>query len=215
MTDVRLVDFHSILNCEEKVITFCLSDPAKGIERDYSYELYDRAPMPQDNELSIHDIWLANNIGAGIEPRHFLAIWAARPRIGRALGQVPANIALTDDWAEDDGWARLRDLFEATNLKGVAYARISKILHKKRPRLIPLTDGEAVVKHRFGESERSDVAAHMVEIAQRIRQDLIANLQPMQRIQQKLWQQHGIELSLVRIMDILYWEDLKSGRARG
>ena len=210
MTDVRLVDFHSILNCEEKVVIFCLGDPARDIERDYSYELYDRIPMPQDNELSVHDIWLANNVGAGIEARQFLAIWAAQPRINRALSQISINVALTDDWVEkNDGWAKLHRLFEATDVAGTAYARISKILHKKRPRLIPLIDGQAVLRHRFGEGERPDVATHMVEITQKIRQDLLANLESMQRIQLSLWQQYGIQLTLLRIMDILYWQDFK------
>lgn len=210
MTDIHLVDCHSILNCEEKVVTFCLGAPDRGIEREYCYELYDCIPMPQDNELSVHDIWLANNIEAGIEWRHFIAIWGARPRINRALSQVPINVALTDDWVEEnDGWAKLHHLFEVMDVEGTSYARISKILHKKRPRLIPLIDGKAVLRHRFGESERSDVAAHMVEIAQKIRRDLLANLESMQRIQENLWQQHGIQLTLVRVMDILYWQDFE------
>ena len=94
----------------------------------------------------------------------------------------------------------------------MAHAKISKILHKKRPRLIPLIDGAAIIAYRYNRPGCEDVPKEMVEITKLIRQDLYQNLAELRQIQQNVWRDYSIDLTLIRLIDILFWQDYSEQR---
>jgi len=213
MTTIHPVDFHPIGDCEKKVRDFCLGPPGSPEKRDLSYEFYDLVWVPQDNQLHPFDIYLANNVGAGVVSDDFRKLWENRKRINQQLAKVPVNLDLADDRLEVFiSWKDLEELFEACRVPGVAHAKISKILHKKRPRLIPLIDGAAIIEHRYNRPGCEDVAEDMIEITKLIRQDLYQNLGELNQIQKNVWRDHSIDLTLVRLIDIIFWQDYSEHR---
>lgn len=201
-----------IESCLEKVKHYCRPIGGGGIA---AFELYDQVQVNEDDELTVCDIWVANGISAGIEHNHVVELWAVRRKIGQLLASIPKKTGLESD--ESSGcFASLGALFgKWILLKGWAAARVTKVLHKKRPLLIPPVDSRVMdlysklYEHegkRFSPSKANDV----IDVIQRIRNDIRQenNLLHLQAIQQIL-ESKGIELSIVRIFDIILWTYLE------
>lgn len=106
------------------------------------------------------------------------------------------------DWAGADIAGRLRDAFAATKRPGLGIAVITKVLHIKRPRLIPVLD--SVVIGQIGASISDDVST-WVDAIEHTRQVGQANLGELRGIRDHLRAQGIADRTLVRILDALLW----------
>jgi hypothetical protein len=209
-----------IENCIEKVKCYCrpIGDDDGGVP---AFELYDQIPVMEDDELSVCDIWLANGIAAGIQQNHFTELWNKKEAIEKLLVSVPKGIGLESDDLEDtDGFDHLEQLLaEWMSMPDWKAARVTKVLHKKRPLLVPPIDAD--VMHLYSELRRlgkegkrrwryypSEVD-DVVEVIRRIRDDIRSedNLARLKTIQGIL-DREGIQLSIVRIFDIILYKHL-------
>lgn len=108
-----------------------------------AYQYFDGLdPGSDPDDIEPADIWITNNLNAGIDLKHFAAIWgraeSARPRIRQALQAIPVDECLwTASAAELSTGGDLLDIMCGPQ---ALRSRITKILHKKRPNLFPIID---------------------------------------------------------------------------
>ncbi len=181
----------TISDCLNKLKLFC--------ERDASHPTYDLAMVEEDNSLTMSDVQLANYMGARMGSKVMQLVMNRVENINSTLANIPAGLELTDNGIP---WAGLEDLFRATLGSYIRPARATKILHKKRPRLIPILDSVVVSYcHSANRVSGGDEASRMVECVRTIKTDIERNLGTFR----KLIAATTPKLTVVRVHDILVW----------
>jgi len=204
MIEIVLANGDRIDHCLEKVLSFC--------QEDASYEAYDLLDIAQDDTLTDLDILVANNIRARMDGRAFLSFKRNKAKIERALGTLPVDVALDDPWPDE---RLMRQGIEKAYLacwdEQVGPARITKVLHKKRPQLIPLMDRVVVIGRYYAKypGPRSWVPC-MMAVTDRIKEDMMRNATALQDLQKGL-REKAINLTRVRLFDILLWMGYPAG----
>jgi len=205
-----------IENCEELVSEFYEKD---------AHGLYDRLEVPHNNELDLVSLAsLAFFERQNPELAHWRTLEKMKPIIEEKLGAIPPSVSITDS---EIPWNELTDLFgKFLAVDGFACARVSKILHKKRPHLIPILDRARVINAyykpiveqtieemhsktdlplAFLKQYALNLPIVMTALVKAIRTDILANRSVLEQIQGRLTKE-GVLLSLVRIFDIILWE---------
>lgn len=121
------------------------------------------------------------------------------------------DVFLTSDreWAARRVLDNLASLFGLVIGKGIGVAVATKVLHLKRPRLIPVCD--SYVFRLMGiPGHDAGTAVALVECLRSLRAQWTP---PLQQLQRSLKEQ-GYDRSLVRIADALMWSALDSKRGR-
>lgn len=117
----------------------------------------------------------------------------------------PSWDLLQTPWSATE-WAligqRLATMFAVTKRRGLGLAVITKVLHIKRPQLIPVMD--SVVIEQIGARVSDDVATWVAAIGQ-VRAVGRENLAELQGIRDHLRAKGIADRSLVRILDVLLW----------
>lgn len=168
-----------------------------------SYDAYVMAGGSPANSVTEADVRAINVTMGARSPR---ADWAKLIKRGdlpelKALSQNLDLFQTSDGrWSKERVPARLAALFNAVIGKGIGIARATKVLHIKRPRLIPVCD--SYVLRLMG---IPDVGAEsglaLVEQIRAIRNDLLPTLLDLQvRLRER-----GCDRTLVRILDSLLW----------
>jgi len=180
-----------IEDCQKKLAKFCRDDA--------SYEGYDKKKVNEDNWLTKEDIQLANFMGARMGPSVIQSVVDRTKTINLALEHVPAGLELSDNGVP---WVALENLFRAALGPHIRAARATKILHKKRPHLIPILDS-VVVSYCQSVNRHSDrdEASMMVECVRTIKTDIERNLDTFRR----LIATTNLKITAVRAHDILVW----------
>jgi hypothetical protein len=127
------------------VIEHPLDEALRFVQSDGTYQGYD-AVVVDPYQLCEADLHLANRMIARMGGAEIAAVLGRRAQVEAALALVPATATL----AGPEGtvpWGPLRELYAALDgLPGIGLARATKILHKKRPALVPVLD-EVVVRY--------------------------------------------------------------------
>jgi len=203
MIEIELGNERRIDDCFEKVVRFC--QPRGGPSY---YKHYDCASIEQDNTLRDSDILVANKLGARIGPESLLMFRRNRTKIEAALKSVPVGIALDDSWPDEESmWEAIGNVYRACWTSDVGEARTTKVLHKKRPQLIPIIDGQMVIGWYYAgySGPKKWGIDRMVEVTERIREDMRRNTDPLRELQKELVEA-GINLTRVRLFDMVLWE---------
>ena len=170
------------------------------------YRLYDGCPVPHDNVLTIHDICVSVMINSFVilyDVRRFLS---RNDEISALLEDIDPEQSLLD--ATEELLERVGNLVDnLSEMEHIGFSKVTKVLHKKRPRLIPVRDGyvfDALHKnfpwllHNDGNAPFSQVL-RVYRNAQRRVQDQLGELTAALRAE---WQ---IELSEGRALSYLVW----------
>jgi hypothetical protein len=176
------------------------------VDQDGSYRSYDLAPVKQDNVLTEADIRVANAMIARMSPRVIAGIYARAPVINAALAKIPASATLTAP-ADAIPWERLKELIQAMQgIPEVKLARQTKVLHKKRPALIPILDSvlETYLRRVDRLRRTSDPAHDTVELIRSYKRELEATLEPLGALQIEL-RRRDIDLTECRLLDLFLW----------
>jgi len=189
--DIVLQKGETISDCVSKLMRFC--------EFDASYRNYDLVHVKEDSSLIISDVQLANRMVARMKPEIVQSVMNRANIINSALLHIPVGLELSSDAIP---WGALENLFRVTLGPQIRAARATKILHKKRPYLIPILDSVMVsycenVKRHYG----GDEASRMVECVRIIKTDIERNLDTFRR----LIAVTDTKITLVRAHDILVW----------
>lgn len=155
MTDLNIQRL-KIENCESRIekeyfwwgrgqladateATWDVATPAQRTELKLrGYRIFDGYLVPQDNELTPADICLTIAINSYVvlpDVRRFMS----RAEDARPLFEtLPANLDLED--ASENHIKRVAELIDLFHAPHVSLSKTTKVLYKKRPRLIPLID---------------------------------------------------------------------------
>lgn len=117
--------------------------PADGRAKDlFAWQAYDRFAGGKPNELTDGELLTPILLNVRMSIDSFVGLKAIRPELERLLAAVPSDTHLagvTDD--EIDKVARLFGVLDKARPHGVRMTTLAKVLHRKRPKLIPLYDG--------------------------------------------------------------------------
>ena len=200
MIKIELGNGKHIDGCLERVLRY---------RREYPrYEEYDSMDIAQDSKLRDSEIRVANKLRARIGLLELQRFQRNRTRIEAALRSIPVAVALDDSWAiQQSIWKAIENVYRACWDYGVREARTTKVLHKKRPELIPIIDGKMVIGRYYAEyrGPKKLGVPGMVAVTKQIRQDMIENRGSLRRLQKELVEA-GINLTRVRLFDMVLWE---------
>lgn len=176
------------------------------VERDGSYQSYDLASVEQDDVLTESDVRVANAMIARMSPRVIADIYARAPVINVALAKIPPSASLA---AADEAipWAALEELLRAMDgIPEVRLPRQTKVLHKKRPALIPVLDSvvESYLRRVDPVRRTGDAVRDAVELIRSYKRELDANLSAIQTLRGELGRR-GIDLTECRLLDLFLW----------
>lgn len=118
------------------------------IKREHRARRYDEAPVPTDDLLTEERITLINDIGGGRFPRIAIEeLMKRREEVKEKLSKIPKEVSLLDDSIPWDAVEQLFAVFLVPKIARFWRSRTSKVLHKFRPRLIPILDNKRVVDY--------------------------------------------------------------------
>ena len=175
----------------------------------WSYPAYDRLVTNGSAVLVDGDLLAPNLIGVEVDRGRFLLLRELMPRIA-GIADLPP-VALQD--ADDAALAQVADLFAVLDEapyagRGVRGSILSKVLHRKRPDLVPLYDSRIFEAYTApGVVERS---AHrswresMTLLLAQMRADLQAEATAFDALVD-VAEAAGNPVSRLRALDILIW----------
>ncbi len=179
------------------------------VRNGYAYGAYDTLVTNGSAELVDGDLLAPNLIGATVDRDRFLLLRELMPRIA-GVAQLPGN-ALQD--ATDGELEKVADLFAVLDDapyagRGVRGTILSKVLHRKRPDLVPLYDSRIFESYTApGAIER---AAHrtwrefMMLLLTQMRADLQKEAEAFDQLL-AIAEASGVRLTRLRVLDILVW----------
>lgn len=193
-SDITLQTGITIRDCQNKLAEFCREDA--------SYRSYDLPPdVKEDNELTEKDVQFANRMVARMSSLIIQSVVGKTRAINSALSRIAPGISICD---ESVPWTAIEQLFSATLGPEIGPARVTKILHKKRPRLIPILDSVVVSYCKVAcrdDLRGKDTASSMIAYVKVIKDDIDKNLDVLETVIQA----SGLKLTVVRAFDILLW----------
>lgn len=192
-----------------------VADPLADLTRVFGLPLsveYDTRGPGNPDLISRKDVALVNRtMGA----RTSYSNWNRLVKQGslRALHVIDPelDLFLSSDrqWAASRVVDNLATLFGLVVGKGIGIAIATKVLHLKRPRLIPVCDSYVLrLMGVPGQDAGSGVA--LVQSLRSLRSQWV---QPLRHLQESL-RQEGYDRTLVRIADVLMWSALDTERMR-
>ncbi len=179
------------------------------------WEIYDGVPV-KHADLLVTDLTLTVALNSQLDNRlKVWNAWKAKPNVDRILASIPSNVALSDPTVP---WNELEELCDAFGKQGVTkyvvWAVGTKVLHKKRPLLIPIVDDvicEFLFKELRGVSWTNSSGAAFVQYLAVFRDHLITDYSCLSDLQEKM-NKRGWSVTLVRILELLIWiENAKVG----
>jgi Family of unknown function (DUF6308) len=183
-----------------------LATALEFIAQDSSYKKYDLAPVAHDSELTLEDIRVGNWMIARMSPQVMKGIYARSSEINSALAEIPPSATLA---APNDAvsWRALTSLMQAIHgAPEVGLARATKVLHKKRPALIPILDSVLEKYLRGVERLRrtGDFADDAVALMKSYKRELDAALPVLRSLQFEL-RARSVDLTECRLLDLFLW----------
>lgn len=175
------------------------------VKLDGTYQRFDQVEV-DPFELTAVDITLANRIIARMGTDVSVAILERASAVGEALRRIApdATLAAATDALD---WSALADLYRSLDgVPAVGVARLTKVLHRKRPALVPILD--EVVRSYLLAVERlpatGSVAEQALALTRDYQRELLHLLPELAALRSALAMQ-GIDLTECRILDILLW----------
>ena len=179
----------------------------------YAWPAYDTLVTNGSTELVSGDLLAPSLLEAHIDGPRFRVLLDMLPDL-QGISALPA-CSLAD--ATDDDIAAVADLFSVLDTeryrhRGVRGTIVSKVLHRKRPDLVPLYDsridagyrGSGLIPHDPHRSWRD----FMVVLCDLMRDDLNREAKTFGELQQMATDK-GADLTALRILDILVWMALE------
>ena len=179
----------------------------------YSWPYYDGLSTgSQQNELNDGDLLASVLLNVNPKIHGFATLQALRPQLEAGLSEIPSDRDLADaSDAEIELVAQLFAPLGRTGLLGVKGTVLAKVLHRKRPRLIPLYDtfvSDAYNGSRIEPNPTRSWSEYVAELMTEMRKDLREPADTWQAIRDRCAYLPGVgsmQLTSLRILDILVW----------
>jgi len=173
------------------------------------YELYDAVPVPRDDTLRPEEIALCIMMNSRMSGNTGLAVWERRAAIEAALQRIPPDADLA---GEDVPWQTVQELLDPfQTIRRAKLGIATKILHKKRPGLIPMLDMLLQGHYRRRLTTRAKtLGGYGVSLIKLLREDLLAELPAVTALCEVAARQQK-PVTPVRMLDHLVWSQLAEG----
>ncbi len=168
------------------------------------WEIYDGVEVNQDNHLTIYDIVLSVALNSRVNRSTVWYLWQQKNSIEEALSKVPTHTCLD---SEQVPWNELHVLFDRfCHIKSVKEAVTTKILHKKRPNLIPVYDS---IVGEFFRPQMKDVwypggAKFLIRYLEVFRNLMLNHKEEIHMLHSFL-KERGWFVTPVRVLEVLIW----------
>ena len=196
-----------------------IEDVLDAIETEYDkwpYDVYDGYSIDTDNSLRDLDILIAHNAqatGGGQASWRFfktISVEPTRSRIESALARLPTTPSVHSPQTIDSTAQAMQTLFETLPLgegKGVGPAVATKILHKKRPHLIPIMDSFLWTTYGMANWRKYKTNNHkrMISLWRWFMADLHAVMSSIESLCQALVERRGYAITPLRAFDFCIW----------
>lgn len=192
---------HSNVQAKEICWEQAEEDLAYYLERFKRFRAYDGvAPFDLDR-ITDEDRQLANKIAA----RMSAEIWAPVVRPG-----ISATIARVGDWdllvmADFEWQSRKRVIHQVldvlSNHPGIGVARLTKALHRKRPRLIPICDSVVLKTLGVYAGNTADRIIACMDKFRIVAREHMSRLQELREVSKQM----QAEMTELRILELLCW----------
>lgn len=177
----------------------------------YAYPAYDTLVTNGSTQLVTGDLLAPTLLDAHVDFPRFTVLRRLLPVLNERIGALPAT-PLED--TDDDGLAAVARLFGVLDgagsgpVTGVRGSIVSKVLHRKRPDLIPLYDSRVWTAYTAGgaiaRTNQRTWEEFIAQLCRVMRADLRAEADRFGELQE-LAAGNGAQLSRLRILDILVW----------
>ena len=175
----------------------------------YAWPYYDFfASGSMKDELNDGDLLAPLLLNVNPRIHGFAALQESVPLLAQRLAVVADDIDLAD--ATDTEIQSVGELFKVLDerrLLGVSGTTLSKVLHRKRPRLVPLHDrfvNEAYVPDRVARRTNRPWSEYIKLLMYAMRDDLNREVDAWDRIVAVAPSEHG-RLTRLRALDIISW----------
>ena len=176
----------------------------------YAFPAYDELVTNGTADLVDGDLLAPSLLEAHVDYARFVMLKRMLPALQRGMAELPGT-ALQD--TDDAGIARVARCFSVLDEpvfagKGVRGTIVSKVLHRKRPDLIPLYDSRIWTAYTatgaVPRSTRRSWVEFMQLLCHAMQNDIRHNRAEFDALQ-KAASDNGARLTLLRILDILVW----------
>ena len=176
----------------------------------YAFPAYDELVTNGSADLVDGDLLAPSLLGAHVDYARFVLLKRMLPRLRDGLAALPPT-ALED--TDDAGIATVARCFEVLDepvfvRAGARGTIVSKVLHRKRPDLVPLYDSRIwtayTVSGAIGRGSHRPWVEVMQALCHSMRADIGNNRAEFGQLQQAA-AGAGARLTLLRILDILVW----------
>lgn len=186
----------------DRVRRYCGLTWAGGPPETWAFAYYDQVPSPDPDRISPVDVVTCSALHPGLN-RTDLEWFAQQSHdLNDHLERLPANVDLADAPPDVVSAVESLELF----VRPVGLSLLSKVAHRKRPRLIPLLDRTIIDRYWARTAERGERAWHRLipEIRLDLRSD--SNREAIAKLQAELRPELGDATpTQLRILDIAVW----------
>jgi Family of unknown function (DUF6308) len=170
------------------------------------YGFYDGYPVARDNAISVHDVCVSIMINSSVvlpDVRRFLS---RGEEISALLRGIDPELSLLD--APEDLLDRAGELVDRlSTMEHIHFAKVTKVLHKKRPKFIPVIDGHVygALHKNFPWRLKADASGPFSEVLGLYR-DVLDRIQgSLTELTGQLREGWGIDLTDGRGLSYLIW----------
>ena len=200
-------------------------DPKEVIIRYYDTmgkgaHAYDQAKLPEDNRFPLEQLKEARHLvhklgGRGIPFSAVDNLSEKEAEIKAKLTRVSAAVSILDN-PSNIPWRNLGELIDLFRVPYLSLARITKMLHKKRPNIIPILDSVMVsylMPFIATDSLRDTTDGQKAALyIKELKNDVDSNSAALMRLDN--WGGKPYPISTIRILDILIWSTVGPFRNR-
>jgi hypothetical protein len=173
----------------------------------YGYPYYDKLNTGSDEfSLNDGDLLAPTLLNAAPSIRSFDGLCQLRPKLETALRAIPPDLDIITCSHDDLKLLQLLLPVEKPPW-GVGGTMVAKVLHRKRPKFIPLYDSRVwhvyaeIGTHPLKRQGKRSWAEFFEQLGRQMRSDLLENLE----FWEALATSDGRDLSLLRVLDIVVW----------
>ena len=185
----------------DRVARYCGLPWSGGDDETWAFRYYDSVSSPPDNIVRPEDVLATAALHPGLSRGDLTFFHQERRLIADWLDDLPTDVGIGE--CDADVAAHVAEL--ATWEVPVSLPLLTKVLHRKRPRLIPLLDRHVIDWFRPVTGERNAKAA-WVGILPSIRDDIRpANSISLRSMANAIEEATSLRTSDLRVMDIIIW----------
>jgi len=166
-----------------------------------------------DDELGIGEITHSIMVGSGVTAEMATRLFSIRSKAKEWLEKIPHDLDLVD--ARNVDYEHFAKLIDALQIRDVRLARLTKILHKKRPRFIPVIDsvvrGHYLNPNRLSAEQKCEMLNWSdgrvgITVLWLMQNDISNSFRELEDLRSRLGRE-GINLTLARLISHMLWCD--------